>query len=335
MRVLSIIAKEQLRLTEAPVPEPGPGQVRIRVAYVGICGSDLHYYFDGGIEGAPVREPLTPGHELSATVDLDPSGTWTAGTPVTVHPATLGTPIPALADKPHLWPNGAYLGSARTMPHTQGAAADYMLVRESMLRRVPEGLSLQAAALAEPLSVGLHALVVSGGVAGARVLVVGAGPIGLVTAVAAKAAGSATVAVSDRLNGPLERAQTLGVDAVYGSDDELPEEGFDVAVECAGVAAATNAAIIAVRRGGIVTQVGISSGLNAVDLGRIVSKELQLRGSFRFNDEIGDALALLRARPEIAGVVTHVVSLEDAESAFAVARSAQESGKVLLDLQGS
>ena len=120
MGVLSIIAKEQLRLTEAPVPEPGPGQVRIRVAYVGICGSDLHYYFDGGIEGAPLREPLTSGHELSATVDLDPSGTWTAGTPVTVHPATLGTPIPALADKPHLWPNGAYLGSARTMPHTQG-----------------------------------------------------------------------------------------------------------------------------------------------------------------------------------------------------------------------
>jgi L-idonate 5-dehydrogenase len=111
MRVLSILAKERLRLAEAPLPEPGAGEVRIRVAYVGICGSDLHYYFDGGIEGAPVVEPLTPGHELSATVDLDPAGMWTPGTPVTVHPATLGTPIQVLADKPHLWPNGAYLAA--------------------------------------------------------------------------------------------------------------------------------------------------------------------------------------------------------------------------------
>ena len=199
------------------------------------------------------------------------------------------------------------------MPHTQGAAADYMIVKESMLRRVAEGLSLRAAALAEPLSVGLHALVVSGGVAAARVLVIGAGPIGLLTAVAAKAHGAAMVAVSDRLAGPLERARALGVDSTYGPDDALPEESFDLAFECAGVAAATNAAIVALRRGGILTQVGISSGANTIDLGRIVSKELQLRGSFRFNDEIGDALTLLRAHPEIADVVTHVLPLEQAE----------------------
>jgi L-idonate 5-dehydrogenase len=104
VRVLSIIAKEQLSLSVAPVPEPGPGQVRIRVASVGIgiCGSDLHYYIGAGIEGAPVREPLTPGHEPSATVEFDPLGGGLAETPVTVHPATLGTPILALADKPHL-----------------------------------------------------------------------------------------------------------------------------------------------------------------------------------------------------------------------------------------
>jgi len=335
VRRLDIVAPEEFRLSDVPIPEPGPGEVRLRVAYVGICGSDLHYYFDGGIDGAPLREPLAPGHELSATVDLDPSGTWPAGSAVTVHPATLGTPTPGLADKPHLWPNGAYLGSARTMPHTQGAAADYLLVRQSMLRQVPDGLSLEAAALAEPLSVGLHALTVAGGVAGAEVLVIGAGPIGLLTALGAQAGGAASVAVSDRLPGPLERAAALGLDSCFGPADEVPDEAFDVVFECAGVAAATNAAIAAVRRAGIVTQVGIGSGTGAVDLGRIVSKELQLRGSFRFNDEIADALTLLSTNPEITGVVTHVFAPEEAERAFAVARNAQESGKVLLDFRST
>ena len=136
MRRLSIIGKEDIRLEEEETPEPAEGQVRIRVTHVGICGSDLHYYYDGANGAFVVREPLSPGHEMSGVVDLDPSGKLEAGTPVTVHPATFGDPHEAFSDKPHLWPNGDYLGSASTWPHTQGAMSDYQIGRASCRERV-------------------------------------------------------------------------------------------------------------------------------------------------------------------------------------------------------
>lgn len=120
MRAIVINGKEDLELVELSTPEPAEGQVRLRIAYAGICGSDLHYYYEGANGGFVVREPLVPGHEVSGTIDLDPSGELASGTPVTVHPARFGESQPRLENLPHLWPNGAYLGSASTWPHTQG-----------------------------------------------------------------------------------------------------------------------------------------------------------------------------------------------------------------------
>src|SRR5699024_9021661 len=128
VRAIVIHGKEDLELVEVPTPEPGPGQVRLRMAYAGICGSDLHYYYDGANGAFVVREPLVPGHEVSGTVDLDPAGELPPGTPVTVHPATFGEAQAGVEDRPHLWPGGAYLGSASTWPHTQGGMSEYLLV---------------------------------------------------------------------------------------------------------------------------------------------------------------------------------------------------------------
>jgi L-idonate 5-dehydrogenase len=152
MRSVYIDGKLSLAVRDAPVPHPGDGQVRIRVEAVGICGSDLHYSFEGANGEYVVREPLVPGHELSGRVDLDPSGRFAAGTPVTVHPATFGTPEPGIADEPHLWPGGAYLGSASTWPHTQGAMSEYLLVATGMVRPLPESLPVRRAGLADPLA---------------------------------------------------------------------------------------------------------------------------------------------------------------------------------------
>ncbi|MGL4257580.1 MAG: alcohol dehydrogenase catalytic domain-containing protein, partial [Microbacterium sp.] len=102
MKALAIHGKEDIRWEDRPVPQPGDGEVRLRVQYVGICGSDLHYYFHGVNGEYAIREPLTPGHELSAVVDLDPSGRLAAGTPVTVHPARYGPPVAGLESRPHL-----------------------------------------------------------------------------------------------------------------------------------------------------------------------------------------------------------------------------------------
>ena len=215
MKALAIHGSEDLRWEDRPLPEPAAGEVRLRVRYVGICGSDLHYHFHGKNGEYAVLEPLTPGHELSAVVDLDPSGRLTPGTAVTVHPARYGASVPGLEDHPHLRPGGDYLGSAATVPHRQGAAAEYLIVEEHMIRVLPEGLPLERAALAEPLAVALHAVSLAGDLTGRRVLVIGAGPIGLLVVAGAVRAGASVVGASDLRPEPLERARALGAGEAY------------------------------------------------------------------------------------------------------------------------
>ena len=173
MKTLFIHGREDIRLEDVPTPEPGPGEVRLRIAYVGVCGSDLHYYFNGANGAFVVEEPMAPGHEVSGVVDFDPSGKLDPGTPVTVHPATFGDPIPGIEDKRHLFPGGSYLGSASTHPHTQGGMSEFLIVKDFMVRPLPEGMDLRVAALAEPLGVALHGINVAGGVEGKRVVVSG------------------------------------------------------------------------------------------------------------------------------------------------------------------
>jgi L-idonate 5-dehydrogenase len=281
-----------------------------------------------------VREPLVPGHEVSGTVDLDPSGELAPGTPVTVHPATFGTPEPGLEDHRHLWPNGAYLGSASTWPHTQGGMSEYLLVTRDMVRVLPDTLPLRRAALAEPLAVGLHGINLAGGVEGKKVLVSGSGPIGLLTAAAAVAQGAAEVVSTDVLPGPLERARALGAHrTIQVTEEEIPEASFDVVLECSGVPAAINAAIVAARRAGTYVQVGmVPNEPKGINLAPLISKEVTLHGSFRFNDEIDAAIALLDATPGIEDVITHELPADRALEAFAAAKDSQASGKVVVSL---
>lgn len=332
MRAAFIDARQTLVVREVDTPEPGPDQVRVRIDYVGICGSDLHYYFHGANGAYVVREPLIPGHEVAGRIDSDPSGGWPAGTPVTIHPATFGDPAPELADAPHLWANGAYLGSASTWPHTQGGLAEYLLVDRAMVRVLPDSLPVRRAVLAEPLAVALHALTRAGGVKGARVLVTGSGPIGLLAVAAAIDAGAATVTATDVLPGPLARAAALGADRVVDvSTERLDAAAYDVVLECSGVTASITAALGAVRPRGVVVQVGmVPDEARPVNLSAFISKEVTYLGTFRFADEIDAAVELLDRRPEIERVITHVISADDAVAAFDVAKDSERSGKVVV-----
>ncbi|MFB4353375.1 L-idonate 5-dehydrogenase [Microbacterium sp. LS_15] len=334
MKALAIHGKEDIRWEDREVPTPGDGEVRLRVNYVGICGSDLHYYFHGANGEYTIREPLTPGHELSGVVDLDPSGRLAPGTPVTVHPARYGASVPGLEDRPHLRAGGDYLGSAAADPHRQGGASELLIVEDHMVRVLPQGLPLERAALAEPLAVAIHAVSLADGIRGKRVLVIGSGPIGLLVVAAAVHAGASTVGASDVREEPLARAQALGATEVaLVGRDTIDDESYDVVFECSGVGVALTQAVRAARRAGTVVQVGMLANTEiGVNLAPMLAKELTIRGAFRFSSEIDDAVALLAESDALDSVISHVLPASDAVQAFELARDSSASAKVLLAL---
>jgi L-idonate 5-dehydrogenase len=322
------------RLVEEDTPAPRPHEVLVRVQYAGICGSDIHYYFEGRAGVFALKEPLTPGHELSGIVADDPSGRYATGTPVTINPARFGSSVPGLAGRPHLWPGGSYLGSASTRPHTQGGMAEYRVVDSDMVRPLPAGMAVRTGALAEPLAVALHALKTAGGVRGKRILVVGCGPIGLCVIGACVANGAAQVDCVDLHETARDRGLAVGARRGYRADEATTlSNAYDVVFECSGVGAAIGTAFAAVRPAGDIVQVGnLPAGDIQAAIGAIVSKEVTYRGSFRINDEFDDAIGLLAREPAFQSIITHELDAGSIDAAFDLARDSARSGKVLVSL---
>lgn len=334
-RALFIDGAQQAAVRTTEVPEPGPEQLILRAHHVGICGSDLHYYDQGANGAFVVREPLIPGHELSGTVETDPSGALAPGTPVTIHPARFGDEDPRFPDAPQLWPGGSYLGSASTWPHTQGALSELLLVERHMIRVLPESLPLRRAVLAEPLAVALHAVEqarrAGAHIDGAEVLVSGAGPVGLLAIAALADAGAAEITATDVLPGPLARARAQGATRTLDvSREALPQSTYDLVLECSGAIASVNTALTAVRPAGVVVQVGMVPAVRQpMDLSPFIAKEVRYMGTFRFAGEIDAAIELLARRPEIENVITHELPPEEPDALFGAARDAEGSGKVI------
>jgi L-idonate 5-dehydrogenase len=151
---------------------------------------------------------------------------------------------------------------------------------------------------------------------------------------AAKILGASEIVASDLLAGPLSRAKNLGATSTLTiGQDELPQNHFDVVFECSGVARAITGALTAVRRAGVIVQVGmLSAGNHEIAIAPLVSKEIQLRGTFRFKDEIDQAIVLLAENQWIGDAITHTYSIDNAKEAFAMAKNSEESGKVLIQL---
>ncbi|BAC74337.1 L-idonate 5-dehydrogenase [Streptomyces avermitilis] len=333
-----IHGRGDLRVDELPEPAAGPGQALVAVRYGGVCGSDLHYWRHGGVGDFRLREPMVLGHEVVGTVlSYGPGAAGPApGTAVAVHPATPCGVCPECADgRANVCRDTRYLGSAARMPHVQGGFAARVVVPAAQVRALPEGLDLRRAALAEPLSVALHAVRRAGPVAGRPVLVTGAGPIGCLVVAAAKAAGAGRVTVTDLLPRALSYAAGVGADDVVRADDPADAgwpDSVDVAVEASGVAAGLDTCLRLVRRGGVVVQLGmLPPGQTPFAGNLVVSREIELRGAFRFADEFDEALTLLAREPAFDSLISAVVPLEEAESAFALAADRGEACKVLLD----
>lgn len=340
---LAIVAhgKDDVRIEELAEPAPAPDEAVVAVRFGGVCGSDLHYWRHGAAGESILREPMVLGHEVVGEVlhaAADGSGP-AAGTRVAVHPATPiddgSAPFPA--DSPNLSPAGTYLGSAARMPHTAGAFARRVALPSRMLRTLPAGLDLRTAALVEPAAVAWHGVGRAGDVAGKRVLVVGAGPIGALAVAVAVHHGAAEVIATDLHDLPREVAAKVGAARTIGARDEsaIAAVHADVVIESSGTVPGLASAIRGAARGGTVVMLGLQrSGEVPVLASLAITRELTLVGSFRFNDEIDDVIAALAdGSLAVDPVITHVAPVADALEAFATAGDASASSKVLIDLQ--
>lgn len=331
-------AKGDLRVDELSEPTPAADEAVIDIAYGGICGSDLHYWLHGAAGESLLREPLLLGHEVVGTVATaaaDGSGPR-AGARVAVHPATPGPGDGSRypRERPNLSPGVTYLGSAARLPHRAGGFAARVALPARMLRPLPETLSFRDAAIVEPASVAWHAVSRAGDVTGKRALVIGCGPIGSLVVAVLKHHGASEIVAVDMFDGPLEIARASGATrTILATDaDAIAAVDADIVVESSGSHRGLASAVRGATRGGRVVMVGLlPSGEQPALISLVITCELELVGSFRFNDEIDEVIAAL-AEGTFApsAVVTHEFAVEDALEAFEIAKDSAVSGKVLL-----
>ncbi|MFK0290346.1 NAD(P)-dependent alcohol dehydrogenase [Streptomyces sp. NPDC090442] len=310
----------QLAVEEVPVPVPGPGQLLVRVLAVGTCGSDVHFYEHGELGGFRAEGPLILGHEPSGVIVATGPGV-TRRSPherVSIEPGTCcGRCEQCRAGRYNLCPAMHFYA---VPGQADGAFAEYVLAHEDFVHPVPDGVSDEAAALLEPLSVAVWACRKARVAPGDRVLVTGAGPIGLVALQAARAFGAQEVVVSDVNPHRLALARELGATEVVDvAERPLAEAGFapDVLLECSGSGAATTEAVRQVARAGRVVLVGMGGVEVTLPLARLQNHELEVTGTFRYARTWPTALALVTSGAvDLDRLVTHRYGLADAERAL-------------------
>lgn len=337
MRAIVIHSAKDLRIEERDISEPGPGQVKIKVAAGGICGSDLHYYNNGGFGTITLKEPMVPGHEFSGYVEQLGEA---------VHGFETGELVVISPSRPcgdcrfcneglyNQCLNMRFYGSAMPFPHIQGAFQEELIVDASQCVRA-HGLTPGEAAMAEPFSVALHATRRAGEMLGKRVLITGCGPIGALCIVAARRAGAAEIVVTDLMPNALHYAELAGADKVVNMADDpdglspyhADKGTFDVLFECTGVPQALAAAIPALRPRAVIMQLGLGGDM-PLPMMQITAKELEIRGSFRFHEEFPLAVQLMQSKlVDVKPLISHSLPFEQAQAAFELASDRSQAMK--------
>jgi len=331
MRAAFCPSARRVELREVAAPEPAPGEAIIRVRACGICGSDLHW-FSG--HSRPPR--VCPGHEMAGEVAAVGAAVTTVreGDRVAVEPMVVcGVCRYCHAATPQLCVRLRIHGM-----HLAGGLAERVAVPASALFAVPDGLDWGLAALAEPLAVGVHAVRLAGIDAGQRVLVLGAGSVGLLAVCAARAAGAADVWITARYPHQADMARHLGATRVFATTAEADaeraalahEHAVDVVIETVGGSADTIAdALHCVRPAGAVVVLGVFTAPPPLPAATLLVKEARLIGSLMYDRrgtrvDFAAAIDLLAAAPErLAALVTHRLGLAEIQQAFEVAADKQ------------
>ncbi|WP_341482271.1 NAD(P)-dependent alcohol dehydrogenase [Arthrobacter caoxuetaonis] len=316
MRVSVLDAPGKLRLEERPVPVPGPGEVLVRIASVGVCGSDTHYYREGRIGPYVVESPLVLGHEASGRVEAVGDGVDPArvGTRVSLEP---GIPQPysaeTLSGHYNLDPAVRFFAT----PPVDGVFSEYAVHPAAFSHPVPEHVSDDAAALLEPLGVALAARAAGKVQLGNRVLVAGAGPIGLLVSAVCSLAG-AEVTLTDVRAERLEQARRYGASGTFtAADAPVPAPEYQVFIDATGAESAVLSGLSRLAPRGRCVLVGMGSDTIAVPVPLIQGRELLITGTFRYANTWPLAVEIAsRGLIDLDGLVTSRHGLDDVEAAL-------------------
>lgn len=302
----------EIVLEDRPVPVPAADEVLIKVSSVGICGSDVHYFKEGRIGDFIVDSPLVLGHEAAGTIVAVGSS---------VDRSRIGQRVSIEPQRPSATSKQSLSGNYNLCPHMQfyatppvdGAFAEYVIIQSHFAFAVPDSISDDAAALMEPLSVGIAAARKAKITAGSRVLVTGAGPIGIIALQVAHAFGATEVIVSDVDPGRRAQALKFGADRVLDArvdDAELRSLDVDVFLECSGATPAVISGLYALASAGNAVLVGMGADEIALPIPLIQNRELVVTGIFRYNNTWPTAIDLVRTgRVDLDSLVTGTFDL--------------------------
>ena len=326
MRAAVLIEPGRIEMEQRPMPTPGPGDVLIRVSSVGVCGSDTHYYRHGRVGSFVVEAPLVLGHEAAGTI---------VGVGESVDPKRIGERVSIEPQRPDPDSDETRRGHYNLCPHMRffatppvdGALCDYVTIGAGYAHRVPDSVSDDAAALCEPLSVGIAAVRKAGVDGGSRVLITGAGPIGIMVAQVARAYGATDIVVSDPDESRREKATAFGATRVldptvepigdFINSPSFRPGFFDAFVDASGAPAAVVDGIRAVRPAGTVVLVGSGAETMELPTQLIQNRELVLTGVFRYANTWPTAIALVESgRVDLDAMVTARFPLEKAAEAL-------------------
>lgn len=349
MKAARWYAAKDIRVEQTEVPTPKKGQVKIAVQYAGICGSDLHEYVHGP-QLIPVDQPYplnghqgvtTLGHEFSGIVEELGEGVHNVkkGDRVVIEPIYKNFDSPFVTSGEYnLGEHLGFIGLAGN-----GGFAKYVVVEDYMIHKIPDTMSFEQGALVEPAAVAVYSVLQSGLKVGQSVLVSGAGPIGLLCAQAALAAGASNVIITDVAEKRLEKAKEIGATHVFNAmDKDLPAKikeltdglGVNVFLDCAGVQASYNTGIASTRNGGTAVLVALFGKPVQHDALDQVLREITVKGVIAYRNIFPQVISLIDSgRMEVEKLVTNKITLDEiVTNGFEALVNNPSEVKILIDI---
>jgi L-iditol 2-dehydrogenase len=334
MRASFLYGIRDIRLENSPLPTPGPGEVLLRVASVGVCGSDVHYYLEGRIGHQVVNAPIIMGHEFSARIAALGESVlgFELGQLVAVEPGiSCGACEPCLNGHPNLCPNVRFCGT----PPINGVFAEYTLMPAKNCYLLPEGFDPDDGAMLEPLGIAIHAVDLAHLKAGDTVAILGAGPIGLLIAAVARVSGASAIYMSEPLEYRRRFARGYVADAVFDPNTQNPAleierltagRGVDVVFEAAGAETTPAQAAEFVRIGGKVVLAGIpADDRYELPASTVRRKGLTIKLVRRMKHTYPRAIRLVQnGQVDVKSLVTHFMNLEGVGEAMELVSNYQD-----------